>query len=130
MITFIDALGFIGGIILSICMLPQLTLMYKTKSAKDLSLLFTVLYSIGLVMTAVYMTLIRAWAGAIPVWIETLLAFVLLSGKIYLDSSAEESDKRNKTQQERQDTMPSEKEDSMQTCHVFDGKSMKEEESI
>jgi uncharacterized protein with PQ loop repeat len=130
MITFTDALGFIGGIILSICMLPQLTLMYQTKSAKDLSLLFTVLYSIGLVMTAAYMTLIRAWAGAIPVWIETLLAFILLAGKIYLDGSAKESDKRNKAQQERQETMPSEKEDSMQICHSVDGNPVRKDETI
>jgi uncharacterized protein with PQ loop repeat len=131
MITLTDALGFIGGIILSICMLPQLTLMYQTKSAKDISMLFTILYSIGLVMTAIYMTLIRAWAGAIPIWIETVLALILLSGKIFLDNSAKESDEHNKTRQERQETMSSDKEDpdhSMHVRHVVENP-VKEEET-
>jgi uncharacterized protein with PQ loop repeat len=131
MITLTDALGFIGGIILSICMLPQLSLMYQTKSAKDISMLFTILYSIGLVMTAIYMTLIRAWAGAIPIWIETFLALILLSGKFFLDRSAKDSDEHNTIRQERQETMFTDKEDSdhsMHICHVVENP-VKEEET-
>lgn len=113
MVTVTDALGFIGGIILSICMLPQLILMHQSKSAKDISMQFTVLYFIGLVLTAIYMTLIRAWAGAIPIWIETLLALILLAGKIYLDySTMDAANDKAKTQQQRQETMHTEEEDS------------------
>ena len=88
MITGTDALGFTGGIILSICLAPQLIKMFRKKSAKEISFTFTLLYFTGLLMTAIYMTLIKAWAGAIPIWVETFFSIILILGKIYLDTFA------------------------------------------
>lgn len=109
MITVTDAVGFIGGIILSFCVIPQLILMYQSKSAVDISKQFTVLYFIGIVLQAIYMTVVGAWAGAIPIWIETVLAFILLTGKIYLDKSTMDAANNNvKTQPQHKETMHTE----------------------
>jgi len=89
MITGTDALGFTGGVLLSICLAPQLIKMFRKKSAKEISFSFTLLYFTGLLMTAIYMTLIKAWAGAIPIWVETFFSMILMMGKIYFDTSAE-----------------------------------------
>ena len=88
MITGTDALGFIGGVILSICLLPQLIKMFRKKSAKEISLSFTLLFFTGLLLSALYMTLIKAYAGAIPIWVETFFSMILMMGKIYFDTSA------------------------------------------
>lgn len=96
-ITGTDILGLIGGFIGSICALPQLILMFQSRSAKDISSLFTLLYFISLSMTSAYMTLKSAWAGAIALWIETMLAFILLAGKMYfsiLEAKQEEHQKK------------------------------------
>jgi hypothetical protein len=45
-------------------------------------------------MQASYCTLIAAWAGAIPIWIESLLALILLAGKVYLDGIKAENDEK------------------------------------
>jgi hypothetical protein len=83
--------------------------MYQSKSAEDISMQFTVLYFVGLTLQAVYFSMIRAWAGAIPICFEALLAFMLLAGKIYLDHSTVDTANNNvKTQQQRQEAMPTE----------------------
>jgi uncharacterized protein with PQ loop repeat len=73
----IDALGIAGGVILSICCVPQIYVIYKTKSAGDVSTTFTVLYFLGLLLSTIYMCLIHAWAGAGPLIFETVLAALL-----------------------------------------------------
>ncbi len=94
MISVTDAVGFVGGVIGSICAFPQLILMFRTKSAKEISIMFAILYFVALTMQATYCTLIAAWAGAIPLWIESLFAFILLAGKVFLDGiKGENNDK-------------------------------------
>jgi uncharacterized protein with PQ loop repeat len=81
MISVTDVLGFAGGLIGAVCTVPQLILMFRTRSAKEISILFAILYFVGLVLQASYCTLIAAWAGVIPIWFESLLALILLAGK-------------------------------------------------
>jgi len=57
MISVTDAVGFVGGVIGSICAFPQLILMFRTKSAKEISIMFAILYFVALTMQATYCTL-------------------------------------------------------------------------
>lgn len=92
MVSGANVLGFAGGVVCSVCTFPQLILMFRTRSAKEISILIAILSFVGLVMQASYCTLIAAWAGAVPIWIESLLAFILLAGKVYLDGIKAEND--------------------------------------
>ena len=74
---YIDAIGIAGGAILSICCIPQIYAIYKSKSAGDVSITFTVMYFLGLLLTTIYMCLLQAWAGAGPLLLETVLAALL-----------------------------------------------------
>lgn len=80
-----DFFGYSGGILLSICSIPQVYLMYTTKSAKDVSIYYAVLFFIGLVLTLVYLILEEAVAGIITMSVEVLLSMVVILLKIYLD---------------------------------------------
>ncbi|KDO19174.1 hypothetical protein SPRG_14785 [Saprolegnia parasitica CBS 223.65] len=70
--TWVNALGFSGGVILSICTVPQIYSIVKTKSAGDVSMVFTVMYFFGVATSAAYMFLIDAYAAAWPLAIETI----------------------------------------------------------
>ena len=59
--------------------------MYRNKSAKDVSLIFTILYTTGLAFTLAYMIMLQAVAGIITVSFETLVAIVVLVLKIMYD---------------------------------------------
>jgi MtN3 and saliva related transmembrane protein len=80
-----DFFGYTGGIFLSICTIPQIYLMYSTKSAKDVSLSYAILYFIGLSLTLVYLVLEEALAGVITMTFEVFLAAVVIALKLYLD---------------------------------------------
>jgi MtN3 and saliva related transmembrane protein len=80
-----EVFGYTGGIVLSICTIPQIIQIFKTKCAKDISIWFAVLYSLGLSLTFVYMVLIGALAGIITMAFETILSFVVIGSKLYFD---------------------------------------------
>ncbi|OQR81778.1 hypothetical protein THRCLA_11417 [Thraustotheca clavata] len=74
---WVNALGFGGGILLSICTVPQIYSIIRTKSAQDVSLVFTIMYFIGVATSASYMFLIQAYAGAWPLAAETFFGGTL-----------------------------------------------------
>ncbi|ORY30321.1 hypothetical protein BCR33DRAFT_703505 [Rhizoclosmatium globosum] len=90
----VNACGAIGGGLLAVCTAPQLYQMWKTKSADDVSLSFTILYTAGLTMSAIYTGLIGAWAGAIPLIIECFFGLILITAKIVLTSKSEKEKKK------------------------------------
>ena len=51
---FFDSLGLIGGIIFTVCNIPQLIKIVKTKSSKDISLASLFLYFIGSTLILIY----------------------------------------------------------------------------
>jgi histidine decarboxylase len=80
-----DLLGSIGGCVLAICTIPQIILMWKQKSASDVSLVFVCMYFSGVVMSPVYMIMIEAWAGAVPLIVETAFGFLMIGLKLHFD---------------------------------------------
>jgi uncharacterized protein with PQ loop repeat len=67
---FYEALGILGGILLAVCILPQLLHMYITKNAEDMQKRFLVLNVLGCIFTFVYLYVEDAWAAWITMVVE------------------------------------------------------------
>ncbi|WIA41022.1 hypothetical protein OEZ86_004660 [Tetradesmus obliquus] len=80
-----DALGYVGGGILALSLVPQVVKLLLTRSAADISLLWSLLYLLGTVLSLVYLLLIDALAGAIPVAFEVAGCLVTLGLKLAYD---------------------------------------------
>lgn len=74
---FFDGLGFVGGIILSGCLIPQLIKAVRTKSAKDISYLWQVLSLVGLFLTFIYGIYFLLYPVFIPLILEMSLMLAL-----------------------------------------------------
>ncbi len=73
--------GFTGGIILGLCLFPQLYKTYKTKSTKNISYSWTFLYGFGMFMMLLYGLYFQLWPAFIPGLIEFFMIFLLVSLK-------------------------------------------------
>ena len=51
---FVDSLGFVAGALVTCSIIPQLIRVYKLKSAREISMLFTALLLLGLVVWLAY----------------------------------------------------------------------------
>ena len=60
--------------------------MSRTRSARDLSYVFLVLYTLGLVLTAVYLIFEGATVGYISIFVEIAFSVMMLAAKYYLDN--------------------------------------------
>ena len=81
-----QVIGTLGGVALAVCSVPQAFVMWKNKSARDVSLSYTILYCIGLTLTLVYMILINALVAIITISFEVVIAYLVLALKIYYDA--------------------------------------------
>lgn len=83
--TFIDLLAYASGLFFSICLIPQLQIMWANRSATDVSFSWTLLFIIGLIFQVTYLALLGGyiWLSVIP---ELSLALIVLWSKFYLDS--------------------------------------------
>ena len=80
----IDIFGYIGGIILAICHLPQIHKMWETRSADDLSYSSLAFYLTGLILLFIYMVGIGALAGWICMILEIFLCVFVIGLKFAL----------------------------------------------
>ena len=74
--NIIDLIGFSGGILTSINIIPQIVQSVKTKKVEDVSLLMFIVYDLGLALWVTYGILITSW----PVTIMD--GFALLSSLV------------------------------------------------
>lgn len=81
MINF-ELVGYIAGFIVAISLTPQVVKAWKTKSTKDISVAWTLIYIIGLVGWIIYGFGIQSFPLMITVTIEILLAVSLLILKV------------------------------------------------
>lgn len=81
----LQAIGWLGGIFLSICALPQAIKTYKTKSAGDLSWGFIGLWFGGEVFTLTYIVASDIKSGLLhaPLYLNYSLNIILLFYLIY-----------------------------------------------
>jgi uncharacterized protein with PQ loop repeat len=80
--AFFEAIGYLGGILLAICTLPQMWQMYCTKSAADLQKRFLFLYLAGSVLTFVYLVMKDAWAAWITMTLEVFSSYNSVNGNL------------------------------------------------
>ena len=80
----LNILGYVGGGIIAICHVPQLIMMWKTKSADDLSYMHLLWYLIGLVLLVIYMIGIQALAGWVSHVFEIAFVVGVIGLKFYL----------------------------------------------
>ena len=75
----IEVIGWIGGICLAVCALPQAIKSYRTKSSGDLSLSFVLLWLVGELLTVAYiLTTTMQWPLLINYSINILCLLVII----------------------------------------------------
>ena len=97
MLLTYDIIGYIGGSILSICLIPQIVKIIKTKSAKDISYVWQVTCLVGLIFIQTHNVLKNILPLVIPGSLEILCYVITLLLKIYYDHYAKQTEKKDST---------------------------------
>ena len=82
---FVELLGVIAGTLTTISFLPQLVKIVKNKSAKDVSLLMFLMFTLGILLWLVYGILTLTLAIIIANSVTIILALSILILKIKYD---------------------------------------------
>jgi MtN3 and saliva related transmembrane protein len=77
-----ELIGYIAGITTALALMPQVIKSWKTKSTKDLSLTWTLIYLFSMFCWVAYGILLKETPMIITLSIETFLYLILLSLKI------------------------------------------------
>lgn len=78
MMECIGLIGYLAGIVVSISLLPQIIKSWKTKSTKDISIMWTLIYISGLILWIIYGFGISSFPLMLTVTIEISPAISLL----------------------------------------------------
>ena len=78
----LEITGYLAGLLVAISLVPQVVKSWRTKSTKDISLGWTVIYIAGLLLWVVYSLGIGSWPLFITNNIELALAIFLLAMKL------------------------------------------------
>ena len=79
----VNYIGYAGGIILSICLIPQIYKIIKTREVDNISYIWQFLYILGICLHLYYGVYYNLLPIYIPSIIELLLIIILLGLKIY-----------------------------------------------
>ena len=77
---FTESLGLVAGALVTCSMIPQLIRVYKLRSAREISILFTTLLLIGIICWLAY----GVYLELIPVILWNAIGAILVSLLIYL----------------------------------------------
>ncbi len=83
----LEFVGYLGGFLIAIALAPQLIKTWKTKSSKDLSLLWTTTSLIGLILYGVYAALNAVYPLLTFAIIESIMIIILIILKIKFDTT-------------------------------------------
>jgi MtN3 and saliva related transmembrane protein len=72
-------LGYIGGVLTTFCYIPQILRVYRLKSAKEISLLFTILLLVGVVVWLFY----GISLSLVPIILWNSIGFVIVVALLY-----------------------------------------------
>lgn len=70
----VDNIGYGGGIVLSICLIPQIYKIIKTKHVDNISYIWQILYIIGISLHLYY----GAYYNLLPIYVPTIIELVLV----------------------------------------------------
>ena len=90
--VIINCIGFIGGSILGLQLIPQIYKAYKTKSTNDISTFFLLMNIVGLTLMTTYGVCNNDMPVYLPTSISLLNSFILLL-LIKVNKNNDESDK-------------------------------------
>mgnify|MGYP001610247347 CR=1 FL=1 len=74
--------GYLAGFIIAVALMPQVIKAWKTKSTKDISLPWTVMLLLGLLLYFIYGIGIREMPIIVMNTIETILVIALIIAKL------------------------------------------------
>lgn len=77
-----ELIGYAAGLLAAISLIPQVVKSWKTKSTKDISILWTSIYLCGLILWMIYGWMIASYPLVVMVVFETALALSLLILKL------------------------------------------------
>ena len=103
-----DIVGYIGGSILSVCLIPQIVKIIRTNSANDISYVWQVTSLVGLIFIQTHNVLKNILPLVIPGSLEIFCYVLTLLLKIYYDN-------RNKQKLETITNIPKEEENDNQS---------------
>jgi hypothetical protein len=81
----LEILGYVGGGVLALCLIPQIARLAVNRSARDVSALWSLAYMVGLALTFVYLYFQGAIAAWIPLIVEMAGCVAILALKIAFD---------------------------------------------
>ncbi len=84
-IMTLELVGYIGGFLIAVALAPQLVKTWKTKSAKDIALLWTVVSLIGLILYGIYAAINNVLPLLTFAAIESIMIIVLIMLKVRYD---------------------------------------------
>eukprot|EP00775_Hariotina_reticulata_P014603 gene14603-14734_t len=83
-----DAVGYAGGAVLALCLIPQVAKIIITRSARDISIAWSILYLIGLTLSMAYLIMKDAMAAWLPIIIEIAGCLLILMLKLFYEHTA------------------------------------------
>jgi len=86
MLVWAETVGFVAGALVTCSLIPQLIRVYRLKSAHEISMLFTTLLLVGIIMWLVYgiflrLTPVIVWNAASIILVTLLLRAKLKYGR-------------------------------------------------
>jgi MtN3 and saliva related transmembrane protein len=78
----IAVIGYGAGITTAIALLPQVAKSWQTRSTRDISLLWTLIYTFSMILWVIYAILLKEAPMIITLSLELLLYIMLLTLKI------------------------------------------------
>lgn len=81
----VEAIGYSGGLLIAISLLPQVIHTLKTKSTRDISYGYQTIYIAGCILSYAYFVLVHATAAWVCLTFELSCAILLFSMKLHLD---------------------------------------------
>ena len=85
----IQLIGLIGGVTISISLLPQVCKTCRTRSAVDISYVYQTIYIVGCTLGNIYALHEGLWPIYIPGLFEEFMIILLTAMKIYLENVEE-----------------------------------------
>ncbi len=70
----VDSIGYCAGIILSVCLIPQIYKIYKTKQVENISYSWQILYILGISLHLYY----GVYYDLLPIYIPTIIELILI----------------------------------------------------
>ena len=110
----VEAIGYVGGLLIAISLLPQVFHTIRTKSTSDISYGYQTMYLAGCILSYAYFVLVGATAAWICLTFELTCAILMFAMKLYLDGCKYSG----KAKRNRDETMPNDDTPSIETIPV------------